>query len=133
MEGRPMLYDSLREDLLTVRIEHRVGAVSLDVQFGLAEAWTVLFGPSGSGKTTVLRAIAGFVQPDDGLIARGKRVLLDSAAHVFVPPHQRPIRSAGQAARLFPHMPVRSNAVYGSGWSTKPAEAKQVANEVMRL
>ena len=133
MEGRPMLSDSLREDLLTVRIEHRVGAVSLDVQFALAEPWTVLFGPSGSGKTTVLRAIAGFVQPDDGLIARGKRVLLDSAAHVFVPPHQRPIRSAGQTARLFPHMPVRSNAVYGSGWSTKPAEAKQVANEVMRL
>jgi molybdate transport system ATP-binding protein len=133
MEGRPILSDRPREDLLTVHIEHRVGAVSLDVKFTLAEPWTVLFGPSGSGKTTVLRTIAGFMRPDAGSIARGKRVLLDSSAHVFVPANQRPIRSAGQAARLFPHMTVRSNTLYGNGWRTKPAEAMQVANEVIRL
>src|ERR1700722_12271311 len=105
MEGRWMLSGSPR-DLLAVRIEHRVGAISLDVSFALTEPWTVLFGPSGSGKTTVLRTIAGFVRPDGGLIVQGKMKLLDSAAHVFVPPHQRPIRSAGQAARLFPHATV---------------------------
>lgn len=31
----------------------------------------VLIGPSGSGKTTVLRAIAGFAQPDSGRILLG--------------------------------------------------------------
>jgi molybdate transport system ATP-binding protein len=133
MEGRLTLSDSLKQDLLTVRIEHRVGTISLDVRFALTEPWSVLFGPSGSGKTTVLRAIAGFVRPDAGLIARGKKVLLDSAAHVFVPTHQRPIRSAGQAARLFPHTNVRRNVMYGNGWRSKPDEAMQVANEVMRL
>jgi molybdate transport system ATP-binding protein len=133
MEGRRKLSDSLREDLLTVRIEHQVGTVSLDVRFTLTEPWTVLFGPSGSGKTTVLRTIAGFVRPDGGLIVRGKRVLLDSAAHVCTPAHQRPIRSAGQAARLFPHATVRKNVMYGNGWRSKPAEATGVADEVMRL
>jgi molybdate transport system ATP-binding protein len=133
MEGRLTLSDSLKQDLLTVRIEHRVGTVSLDVRFALTEPWTVLFGPSGSGKTTVLRAIAGFVRPDEGLIVQGKTVLLDSATHVFVPAYQRRIRSAGQAARLFPHMSVRSNAMYGNGWRSKPAEARTVVEAVMRL
>jgi molybdate transport system ATP-binding protein len=133
MEGRRKLSDSLREDLLTVRIEHRVGTVSLDVRFTVTEPWTVLFGPSGSGKTTVLRTIAGFVRPDAGLVVRGKRVLLDSDAHVYIPAHQRPIRSAGQAARLFPHATVRRNVMYGNGWRSKPAEAMGVADEVMRL
>jgi molybdate transport system ATP-binding protein len=133
MEGRLTLSDSLSEHLLTVRMKHRVGTVSLDVSFALTQPWTVLFGPSGSGKTTVLRAIAGFVRPDAGSIVRGRKVLVDRESGVFVPPHLRPVRSAGQAARLFPNMTVRSNAVYGLGWSTKPDEAGRVVDEVMRL
>jgi molybdate transport system ATP-binding protein len=120
-------------DLLAVRIEHRVGTISLDVSFALTEPWTVLFGPSGSGKTTVLRTIAGFVRPDGGLIIQGETKLLDTAAHVFVPPHLRPIRTAGQAARLFPHATVRQNCMYGNGWRSKPAEAMAIVEEVMRL
>jgi molybdate transport system ATP-binding protein len=133
MEGRLTLSDSLSEDLLTVKMKHRVGTVSLDVSFALTQPWTVLFGPSGSGKTTVLRAIAGFVRPDSGSIARGGNVLVDRASGVFVPAHLRPVRSAGQAARLFTNMTVRSNAVYGYGWSTKPDDAGKVVDEVMKL
>ncbi len=125
--------DSLRESLLTVRVQHAVGALSLDVQFALREPWTVLFGPTGSGKTTVLRAIAGFVKPDAGLIARGDAVLVDCAKGVFVPAYRRPIRSAGQMARLFPHRTVRWNAMYGVGWAEKPGEAKDVVEEMLRL
>jgi molybdate transport system ATP-binding protein len=133
MEGRLTLSDSLSENLLTVRMKHRVGAVSLDVSFALTQSWTVLFGPSGSGKTTVLRAIAGFVRPDAGSIARGTDVLMDRASGVFVPAHLRPVRSAGQTARLFPNMTARSNAVYGLGWSGKPDDAAKVVDEVMQL
>jgi molybdate transport system ATP-binding protein len=114
-------------------MKHRVGALALDVSFVLTAPWTVLFGPSGSGKTTVLRAIAGFVRPDDGLIMREADVLLDSAAKVFVPAHQRPVRSAAQTARLFPHMTVRRNAIYGSGWPSKPLDAREIVEEVMAL
>ena len=64
MEGRLTLSDRLPRALLAVRMKHRVGALSLDVEFALTKPWTVLFGPSGSGKTTVLRAIAGFVRPE---------------------------------------------------------------------
>jgi molybdate transport system ATP-binding protein len=133
MEGRLTLSDSPSEHLLSVRMKHRVGAVSLDVSFALTQPWTVLFGPSGSGKTTVLRAIAGFVRPDAGSIGRGDSVWVDRASGIFVPAHLRPVRSAGQAARLFPNMTVRSNAVYGLGWSTKPDNAKKVVEETMSL
>ncbi len=94
-------------------MQHRVGALALDVAFSLTQPWTVLFGPSGSGKTTVLRAIAGFVRPDSGKIACGTTVLVDRASHIFVPPHARPVRSAGQSARLFPNLTVLQNIAYG--------------------
>jgi molybdate transport system ATP-binding protein len=133
MEGRLTLSDRLSDPLLTVRIEHRVGAVLLDVNFTLTEPWTVLFGPSGSGKTTVLRAIAGFVRPDAGVIARGETALVDRSSNVFVPAYLRPVRGAAQTARLFPNMTVRSNTVYGSGWTSKPQDAIEIAEQVMGL
>jgi molybdate transport system ATP-binding protein len=133
MEGRPTLSDSLREDLLTVRMKHTVGVISLDVNFALTEPWSVLFGPSGSGKTTVMRAIAGFVQPNMGLIARGHEILTDCNAGVFLPAYRRPVRSAGQIARLFPHMTVRQNVGYGTGWNSKPDDVRELVGEVLEL
>ena len=123
----------MSDSLLTVKMQHRVGTVSLDVSFALTQPWTVLFGPSGSGKTTVLRTIAGFARPDAGRVVRGSDVLVDREAGVFVPPHQRPVRSAGQAARLFPHMSVRTNVLFGSGWSSKPDEGVELADRVLEL
>lgn len=117
--------------LLTVQIEHRLGALPLDAKFSLMQPWTVLFGPSGSGKTTILRSIAGFVKPDSGQIASRREVLFDSAAKVFVAPYRRPVRSTGQTARLFPHKTVRWNLVYGNGWISKPADAMGIAEELM--
>jgi molybdate transport system ATP-binding protein len=124
MEGRPTLSDSL----LTVAMRHRVGAVTLDVNFRLTHPWTVLFGPSGSGKTTVLRAIAGFVRPEAGRIEFSSGAWFDTSANVFVPAHKRAVRSAGQMARLFPHMTMRRNIGYGSGPGQNVGE---IAEEVM--
>ncbi len=124
---------TLSDNLLSLRMKHRVGALLLDIDVVLTRPWTVLFGPSGSGKTTVLRTIAGFVQPDEGLIVRDKSVLVDSASGVFVPPHKRPVRSEAQASRLFPNMTVRSNIMYGSGWTSKPSDAIEIVEQVMGL
>jgi molybdate transport system ATP-binding protein len=100
-------------NILKLQMQHRVGTLALDVAFKLTQPWTVLFGPSGSGKTTILRAIAGFIQPDAGRIVRGTTVLVDRAARIFVPAHERPVRSAGQNARLFPNLTVIENIEYG--------------------
>ncbi|HEY1963968.1 MAG TPA: ATP-binding cassette domain-containing protein [Acidobacteriaceae bacterium] len=102
---------------LKVEFRHRVGALELDVAFLLREPWTVLFGPSGSGKTTVLRVIAGFVRPDAGRIvsrsSEGELVMTDTARGVFLKPHERMVRTAGQGAALFPHLTVRDNIAFG--------------------
>jgi molybdate transport system ATP-binding protein len=124
MEGRW----TLSARLLEVEIEHRVGTLALDVNFALTKPWTVLFGPSGSGKTTVMRAIAGFVRPDAGWIVRGESVLVNREAGIWVPAHARPVRTAGQVARLFPQMTVMENVLYGVG-----AKADGVVDEVMGL
>ena len=126
--------------LISVELRHRQGSLRLRVEFGLHAPWTVLFGPSGSGKSTVLRAIAGFVRPDEGRIVLGptefgpgERVLLSTAERVFVPAHLRPVRSAGQAARLFPGMTVRGNLEYGVGWRSHAGDARAMVDEVLEL
>ena len=106
------------EAALQVRLQHHTGALALDVNFTARAPWTVLFGPSGSGKTTILRAIAGFLLPDDGRIAvtaagRPAQVLLDRAAGTAVPAHRRPVRTAGQRAQMFARRTVRENVRYG--------------------
>ncbi|HEU4635812.1 MAG TPA: ATP-binding cassette domain-containing protein [Edaphobacter sp.] len=121
--------------LLSLSLQHRVGGLSMDVAFTLTHPWTVLFGPSGSGKTTVLRAIAGFLKPEEAGITYGPThtVLIDTRKRIFVPAHQRPVRSAGQAARLFPHQSVRQNLAYGMGSDTKKEETSAAVDEIISL
>jgi molybdate transport system ATP-binding protein len=121
---------------LNVRIQHRLGALELDVAFTLTQPWTVLFGPSGSGKTTVLRAIAGFVRPDAGRIVScfyGRDfVMTDTAKRIFVKPHKRSVRVAGQGAALFPHLTVRENIAFGARSQTDgTAAARTVAAKIV--
>lgn len=135
MRGRWILSGKVLE----FAVKHRLGALHLDAGFTLTAPWTVLFGPSGSGKTTVLRTIAGFVRPDAGRVVYGavgqleRRVLLSTGERVFVPAHRRPVRSAGQAARLFPRLNVRENVRYGMGWASHRDEEAEVLTEVLAL
>ncbi|HEY2453301.1 MAG TPA: 2-aminoethylphosphonate ABC transport system ATP-binding subunit PhnT [Scandinavium sp.] len=66
-----------------------------------------LIGPSGSGKTTVLRAIAGFVQPAQG------RILIGDKDVTHLPPYRRGLGMVVQNYALFPHMKVEDNVAFG--------------------
>ncbi|TWI06236.1 molybdate transport system ATP-binding protein [Luteimonas cucumeris] len=72
-----------------------------------------LVGASGAGKTTVLNAIAGLVRPRAGRIEIDGRVLFDSEHGIDLPAHRRRIGYVFQDARLFPHLDVRHNLLYG--------------------
>ncbi len=123
------------EPILTCRLSHRLGALAIEVDFQLHAPWTLLFGPSGSGKSTILRTIAGFVQPDRGCVLSGslERPLLDTARRVNLPPHERPVRSAPQAARLIPHRRVLGNVRYGMGSGLPGGDERDLVNEVLEL
>jgi molybdate transport system ATP-binding protein len=68
---------------------------------------TVLFGPSGSGKSTILKAVAGLLRP--------RRMVIDLAGERLdrVPPERRRFGVVFQDSRLFPHLTVRDNLLYG--------------------
>ena len=74
---------------------------------------TALFGRSGAGKTTLVNLIAGLVRPDAGRIAVDGETLVDTARGIDVPAHRRRIGYVFQEGRLFPHLSVRGNLLYG--------------------
>lgn len=98
---------------LSVNLSHRFGDFALDVAFEAPPGVTVLFGRSGSGKTTVVNAVAGLLRPDRGRIVAGGEVLLDTETRTFLPPYRRRVGYVFQDARLFPHLTVRQNLLYG--------------------
>src|SRR5437868_3525365 len=70
-----------------------------------------LLGPSGCGKTTTLRLIAGFVEPTEGEIRVGDRVV--SSPQKTLPPERRNMSMIFQSYALWPHMTVAENIMYG--------------------
>jgi iron(III) transport system ATP-binding protein len=85
-----------------------VDQVSLRIDHGQL---VCLLGPSGCGKTTTLRLIAGFLEPSDGEIHVGDRVMSSKAR--TLPPEQRQMSMIFQSYALWPHMTVAENIVYG--------------------
>src|SRR5256885_14988017 len=85
-----------------------VDNVSLTIDHGQL---VCLLGPSGCGKTTTLRLIAGFLEPSDGEIRVGDR-LVSSPARTL-PPEQRNMSMIFQSYALWPHMTVVENIIYG--------------------
>ena len=99
--------------MLSLDLELRRGAFQRHVRIEEQARVLALAGPSGAGKTTVLNAIAGLVRPMSGHIRIDDRVLYDSARGIDVPTHRRRIGYVFQDARLFPHLDVRRNLLYG--------------------
>lgn len=87
---------------------------NLDVDLNLpARGVTVVFGPSGSGKTTLLRCLCGLERAPSGFLKLADQVWQDESKGIFVPIHQRKIGLVFQDSRLFPHLSIQENLLYG--------------------
>ena len=104
----------------------------VDVAFETDSRAAALFGPSGSGKTTLVNMLAGLVRPDRGRIVLGDEVFFDSDAKIAVPVHRRRIGYVFQEGRLFPHLSVRQNLVFGR-WMRGLARDKTHEEQVIDL
>lgn len=99
--------------MLEVDIEHPLGALAFSAKVEIDSHAVGIFGPSGAGKTSLLHFIAGLMKPKCGRIVLEDRVLCDTHKGVFVPVEDRRIGVVFQDARLFPHLSVRENLLYG--------------------
>ena len=102
-----------------------VDSVDLSIAPG---QFVALLGPSGCGKSTTLRMIAGFEQPDDGIVEIGGRVMAGPGR--FVPPERRQVGMVFQEGALFPHMTVAANIGYGL---PRSADRERRVDELLEL
>jgi len=93
-----------------------VDDVSLTIPAG---EFFFLLGPSGCGKTTLLRMIAGLIEPTAGRVLFGDRDL------TFVPMEQRNVAMVFQNYALWPHMTVQDNVEFGPRMQGKARPVRQ--------
>jgi len=99
--------------MIELSMRHALADLVLDIEFRADARTLALFGDSGAGKTSVLNAIAGLLRPQRGRVVLDGRVLFDSESRIDVPVTERRIGYVFQDGRLFPHLDVRANLLYG--------------------
>lgn len=106
----------------SVSVTHRFPGFDLDVAFDAPPGVTVLFGRSGSGKTTIVNVVAGLLKPDQGAVSVNGVVVLDTQRGIDLPTHRRRLGYVFQEGRLFPHLTVRQNLMFGRFFA--PSDAR---------
>ena len=100
--------------MIELRIQHALTDLDIDIGFASEARCLALFGDSGAGKTTILNAIAGLLRPDQGRIVLDDQVLFDAATGTDMPAAAREVGYVFQDGRLFPHLSVHANLLYGA-------------------
>jgi molybdate transport system ATP-binding protein len=100
--------------MIDIQVVKRQGDFQVDAAFQTDNTGiTAVFGPSGAGKTSVINMVAGLIRPDKGRIVVQDRVLFDSSLGIDLSPEKRSIGYIFQDGRLFPHLTVHGNLIYG--------------------
>ena len=87
--------------------------ISLDIN---ENEFVTLLGPSGCGKTTLLRIIAGFLEPTEG------HVIMDGEDIAAIPAYKRDVNTVFQHYALFPHLDVYDNIAFGLHIKKEPKD-----------
>ena len=92
----------------------------------------VILGPSGCGKTTLLRIIAGFIQPDKGKVIIDGQIVADNG-RCIIESENRKLGMVFQDLALWPHMSVYKNLEFGLKARKIPkSERKKLIEEILK-
>ena len=103
---------------ITMRFGKVLAVDEVDLTIADGEYVTIL-GPSGCGKTTLIRVIAGILEPTQGEVYIGGKSMKG------VPIEERDLGYVFQNIALFPHMTVKMNAAYGPTVKDRPLEERE--------
>jgi molybdate transport system ATP-binding protein len=105
--------------MISIRISKKLNidgsatALKIDTEI-IEHQLTAIFGRSGAGKTSLLRMIAGLMQPDEGIIEVSGKTWFNSARKINMPPQRRNVGFVFQDYALFPNMTVKENLLFAS-------------------
>ncbi len=89
------------------------GKMQLNVDVTIPKGeFVTLYGKSGAGKTSILRMIAGLMQPEEGKIEVEGTIWYDSGNKISLSPQKRKVGLVFQEYALFPNMTVKENLEY---------------------
>lgn len=118
-------------ELLLKNLTIRFGSTPVVRDFNLAVLdgeMVSLLGPSGAGKTTVLKAVAGLIQPHEG------EIIIDGQPVEALPPEKRNAVMVFQKSLLFPFMNVAQNIEFGLRMQGRQGrEIRNKIEEIMQL
>lgn len=86
-----------------------VDHININVERGELVAF---LGPSGCGKTTLLRMIAGLLEPDEGEVTIDDQVVFSRSKGINIPAEKRDIGMVFQSYAVWPHYMVFQNIAY---------------------
>ena len=97
-----------------IKFELSLGNFKSNINFNLSNDKIIaITGLSGSGKSIIAKVICGLIKPNHGLIKLNDKILYCSDSKINLAPNVRKIGMVFQEPRLFSHMTVKNNLLYG--------------------
>jgi len=96
---------------ITVRYDKHTVLKNFDLTVESGQILGIV-GPSGCGKTTVVRAICGFLDPQEGTVSINGNVMFDRSKRMNVAPERRNVGVVFQDYAVWPHLSVYDNTAY---------------------
>lgn len=100
--------------MISLHFTTRLPGFTLEAECDLpGDDFTAVLGPSDCGKSTLAGGIAGLVKPASGTISVNGRIFRSDNPCIDLPVESRGIGFVFQSHRLFPHLTVRENLLFG--------------------